>query len=77
MDRQMNNVSFCLGIFGLGAIIGMALGIVAGVLLAPRSGIETRQSVRRSVDKAVNRGRSYVERVRAQDGDGTEEVAES
>lgn len=76
MDRETNNVSLCLGIFGLGAIIGMALGIIAGVMLAPRSGIETRQSVRRNVDKAVSRGRSYVERVRAQNGDEAEEAAE-
>ena len=73
----MNNVSFCLGVFGLGAIIGMALGIIAGVLLAPRSGIETRQTVRRNVDKAVNKGRSLVERIRAQNGDGAEEPVES
>lgn len=77
MDREMNNVSFCLGVFGLGTIIGMALGIIAGVLLAPRSGIETRQSVRRNLDKAVNRGRSYVERIRTRDSDGAEEAAES
>lgn len=77
MDREMNNMGFCLGVFGLGAIIGMALGIIAGILLAPRSGIETRQTVRRNVDKAVNRGRSYVERIRAQNGDGAEEAAES
>ncbi len=76
MDRETNDVSLFLGIFGLGAIIGMALGIIAGVMLAPRSGIETRQSVRRNVDKAVSRGRSYVERVRAQNGDKAEEAAE-
>lgn len=77
MDREMNNMGFCLGVFGLGAIIGMALGIIAGILLAPRSGIETRQTVRRNVDRAVNKGRSFVERIRAQDGDGSEEPAES
>lgn len=77
MDRQTNDLGFCLGVFGLGAIIGMALGIVAGILLAPRSGIETRQTVRRNVDRAVNKGRSYVERIRAQNGDGAEEGAES
>ena len=77
MDREMNNMGFCLGVFGLGAIIGMALGIIAGIQLAPRSGIESRQTVRRNVDKAVNRGRSYVERIRAQNGDGAEEAAES
>ena len=76
MERETNDVSLFLGIFGLGAIIGMALGIIAGVMLAPRSGIETRQSVRRNVDKAVSRGRSYVERVRAQNGDQAEEAAE-
>lgn len=76
MDHETNDVSLFLGIFGLGAIIGMALGIIAGVMLAPRSGIETRQSVRRNVDKAVSRGRSYVERVRAQNGDKAEEAAE-
>lgn len=76
MDRETNNVNLCLGIFGLGAIIGMALGIIAGVMLAPRSGIETRQTVRRKVDRAVNKGRSYVERIRAQNGDGAEETAE-
>lgn len=76
MDRETNDMSLFLGIFGLGAIIGMALGIIAGVMLAPRSGIETRQSVRRNVDKAVSRGRSYVERVRAQNGDKAEEAAE-
>ena len=76
MDRETNNVSQCLSIFGLGAIIGLALGIIAGVMLAPRSGIETRQSVRRSVDKAVSRGRSYVERIRGQNGDRAEDTAE-
>jgi hypothetical protein len=45
-------------------------------LLAPRTGRESRESVRRSVDKAVKKGRTYVERVRVQDGDGAEEATE-
>jgi hypothetical protein len=51
-------------------------GLCLSVLLAPRTGRESRESVRRSVDKAVKKGRTYVERVRVQDGDGAEEATE-
>lgn len=35
----------------LGAIIGAAVGVVAGVLTAPKSGRETRDDIRRKAEK--------------------------
>jgi gas vesicle protein len=76
MDRNTDTAGLCLSVFGAGVLAGIALGLTAGVLLAPRTGRESRESVRRSVDKAVKKGRTYVERVRVQDGDGAEEATE-
>ena len=76
MDRNADTAGRCLSLFSSGVLAGIVLGLTAGVLLAPRSGVESRESVRRSVDKAVKKGRSYVERIRVQDGDGEEEATE-
>ena len=45
-----NNASFALGI-----IFGAFVGAVAGVLLAPASGEETRQKVKDAADKVIDR----------------------
>ncbi len=76
MDRNADTAGLCLSVFGAGVLAGIVLGLTAGVLLAPRSGVESRESVRRSVDKAVKKGRSYVERTPVQDDDGAEEATE-
>lgn len=38
------------GKFALGALIGMAAGVVAGVLTAPKSGKETRADIKKKAD---------------------------
>lgn len=45
-----NNASFALGI-----IFGAFAGAIAGVLLAPAPGDETRQKVRDAADKVIDR----------------------
>ena len=45
-----NNASFALGI-----IFGAFVGAVAGVLLSPASGEETRQKVKDAADKVIDR----------------------
>lgn len=53
---------------------GVGLGVGLGMLLAPRSGQETREEIRRGAGVAVDRGRSYWERLRNR-GAGAEEAA--
>ncbi len=40
-----------------GFLVGLSLGIAAGVLFAPASGEETRRELRDRADEAVNTGR--------------------
>ena len=44
---------------------GIGLGIGLGMLLAPRSGQETRQALTRGANQAVERGRDYWQRIRS------------
>ena len=71
----MNREGQLIGILAAG-LAGVALGLAAGILLAPQTGNETRSYVRRSVDRAVGTGRSYVDRVRNRAGDEVEELLE-
>jgi gas vesicle protein len=38
----------------MGAIVGAAVGVVAGILTAPKSGRETREDIKRKADEAKN-----------------------
>ncbi len=71
----MSREGQAIGILTAG-LAGLALGLAAGILLAPQTGNETRSYVRRSVDRAVDTGRSYVDRVRNRADDEVEELLE-
>jgi gas vesicle protein len=45
-------------------LIGMAIGMTAGVLLAPRSGQETRENVRRRTSEGLDYLNQRAERLR-------------
>ena len=57
-------------------VAGVGLGIGLGMLLAPRSGVETRQALTRGASQAVERGRDYWQRIRSRiaAGDSDEEL---
>lgn len=70
----MNSNQQAIGILTAG-MAGLALGLAAGILLAPQSGRESRAYVRRGMDRAVGTGRTYIDRVRNR-GAGDEIVEE-
>jgi gas vesicle protein len=76
VNNYLKTVGISVGLLGVGVAGGLALGLAAGILLAPRSGRESRESVRRGVGQAVDKGRSYVDRIRDHVGDGVKQVAE-
>lgn len=76
MNNYLKTIGVSIGLLGVGAAGGLALGLAAGILLAPRSGRESRESVRRGVGQAVDKGRTYVDKIRTHVGDGVETVAE-
>ena len=76
MNNHLRTIGISIGLLGVGAAGGLALGLAAGILLAPRSGRESRESVRRGVGQAVDKGRSYVDKIRTHVGDGVETAAE-
>lgn len=45
----------------LGAVVGGVLGAALGVLMAPRSGVETREMLKDSVDKCCGETKKRVE----------------
>ena len=76
MNSHMKTLGISLGLLGVGAVGGLVVGLAAGVLLAPKTGRESRESVRRGVGQAWDRGHSYVDRVRHRGNDAVEEVVE-
>ena len=69
MDRYATTIGLSIGLFSAGVLGGLAVGLAAGILLAPRSGRESREAVRRGVGQAVDKGQSYVGRFRNADGE--------
>jgi gas vesicle protein len=55
---------------------GIGIGVGLGMLLAPRSGQETRLALTRGANQAVERGRDYWERIRSRiaAGDSDEQL---
>ena len=47
---------------------GIGIGVGLGMLLAPRSGRETREVLQRNASQAVDRGRDYWQRIRSRGG---------
>ena len=52
---------------------GLALGVIAGILLAPQSGRDTRDELRQRAVSASSVGRDYLQRIRNR---GVDDVAE-
>ena len=57
----------------LTAGLGIVIGVRLGMLLSPRSGRETRDSLQTTANQAVDRGRDYWQRIRTR-GSGAEVV---
>lgn len=55
-EDRVNRHANTIGLFGAGLLGGLALGLGAGILLAPRSGRESRDSVRRGVIRSLWQG---------------------
>ncbi|NCU37447.1 YtxH domain-containing protein [Candidatus Saccharibacteria bacterium] len=54
------------GKFALGAVIGAAAGVVAGMLTAPKSGKETRADIKAKTDELKTQGDKKVAEVKKQ-----------
>ena len=76
MNSYMKTIGISLGLVGAGAVAGLVVGVAAGMLLAPKTGRESRESVRRGVGEAWDKGQSYVDRIRHRGNDAVEEVIE-
>lgn len=54
---------------------GIGIGVGVGMLLAPRSGQETREALRSSATQAAERGRDYWQRFRSRgEAEGAEAI---
>ena len=58
-------------------LTGAAIGAVAGLLLAPKSGVQTRRDLRRFSKKAIDQLDDLQSDVREQITDGYEQVLEA
>ncbi len=56
------------GKFALGALFGAAVGVVAGILTAPKSGKETREDIKRKANDAADKASKAVEEAKVKGG---------
>ena len=61
---------------GIGALIAAAAGFVTGILLAPKSGADTRKDIKNEAVKAKKAGIEKVEEVKGKASDVANDVAE-
>jgi len=50
--------------FGIGLLVGAAIGLILGLLFAPRPGAETRELLREKVESAKRSPDAIVERAK-------------
>lgn len=62
------------GKFALGALVGMAAGVIAGILTAPKSGRETRADLKTKAYELRDQADEKTESVKSKVGDVTEDV---
>mgnify|MGYP000510054228 CR=1 FL=1 len=55
--------------FGLGLFLGIAMGILAGVVLAPSTGEETRRKILDSTDELQNSIKTISKKIKAETDD--------
>jgi len=60
--------------FGIGLIVGVALGLAIGFLFAPRSGGETRQLLREKAGVARDKASEAVKKARQTAGEAAKRV---
>ncbi len=74
MKKEVNSNS--TSGFGVGFLAGAIVGLVAGILLAPRPGGETRQQIREKAGAAVGKIRERVGELREKRSQGQDIVDE-
>ena len=62
------------GKFGLGLLLGAAVGAVAGILTAPKSGKETREDIKRKASEIKSDAASKADDVRKKAEDVKKDV---
>ena len=64
------------GKFFLGALFGAAVGAIAGILTAPKSGKETRKDLKDAGDKAVKDAKKNGEKLLSKTKKSTKELGD-
>lgn len=60
--------------FAIGALIGAAAGLIAGVLTAPKSGKETRADIRQKADELKGEAATRVDEVKNKSTDVVDDL---
>lgn len=61
----MNQNSNGVGGFGIGILVGAAIGLAVGILFAPRKGSETREMIGEKAMQAKDKAQDVIETVKA------------